>query len=277
MVTRGALLAAIMLATAGCSAATDAPRDDPAPAQPPPAAARPDALVPLAGVEGSWGLVAIDGAAVSPIDGQPAGGITIGRLSAGGSGGCNGGGGPALLIGDRLMMPGVVATEMACTPVLMAREAAVFETLSAMPRLTPGNDGQSLTVTGPRHQLRLVRRDAAPPDDEGPVRELAGRTVTVMRVDDARASSWDSGILLRFAADKVTLTAPGCAPASGAWEADGDRLRFAIKKASPCPGDLGVRALMSGTPAWRWLIDANGEVILATVDHMIAGQAMPRP
>ena len=138
--------------------------------------------------------------------------------------------------GDRLDVPGLSMTEMACDNARMAQDQWLFGVLAAKPRLVMAND--LLTIDGGNVQITL--REFIEPD-----MPLVGTTWTVSSVfspgGDPNLPEGTVATLV-FNADGTLDLDDGCNSGTGRWAAAGTGIVITnlglTKKA--CAGDLGA-------------------------------------
>jgi heat shock protein HslJ len=141
-----------------------------------------------------------------------------GQVSA--SAGCNTMGGPYAIDADRLIVPQLATTEMACAPALMDQDSWLADLLGGA---TVALVGDTLTISEDGITLTLLDREVADPD-----RPLAGtRWVVDGLVSGDAVSSLPAGITaaLTFTGGRVRVEA-GCNTGAGGVAARDGTLVF---------------------------------------------------
>jgi heat shock protein HslJ len=269
-------LVPIMLAAAACGAGSDQSGAANASAD----KATDGQASPEPTLYGSWTIIAVNGAPPLRFPHAEAGGANIafspGRY--GGSSGCNSFGGTGLLVGNRWFGEPPMATQQGCAE-LAAQEQAIFTIASGGPQITFQGSAEA-TLTAKAGSLRL-RRDAAadPAPAARPPMLLAGTRWQVGLIDGRPASSPAGRVrqLLAFEADRWTL-AGGCAPLSGSWRQQGDRVLLTPTSpagGSGCTADQqaarqSLLALFAASPLY--VVGPNREFVMGGGEHWLSGE-----
>jgi heat shock protein HslJ len=184
---------------------------------------------------GSWELVeaTTDGTPLRlPDEGRAT--LTIESARLGGTSFCNSYGGTYHRSGDGLVIDELAATEMGCSPELMAAESAYLDALAvAIDRVRVEAD--DLELTGADTVLRFRR---LPPV---PVSALVGtRWVLESLVDGEVASSVTGEPAVLVLSDDGTIEAStGCRLFTGTWRTYGDQIVVPESAMEgECPADL---------------------------------------
>ena len=255
-------LAALALAAAACGSGFDQPAAAKAGAD---QQARTQEAPTL---YGRWSIVAVNGAPplrfTGPESPQPSIAFSGSRYE--GSSGCNSFGGTGMLVGNRWFGEPPMATQQGCAH-LDAQERTIFAIASGGPLVSFAGAGEA-TLKAPAGTLRLRREGGeGPRAPEQPPMLLAGSQWEVTTIDGRSAGRGPR--LLTFEADRWTL-AGGCAPLSGTWRQQGQRVTFTLSPAPPraCNAeDQALRGLFAAAPSY--VVGPNRELVLGGGDHWL--------
>lgn len=286
---RGTKLRHLLPATIIALAAACAPAvPDAGPASngmPAAAGAANDALVPAKAdrLVGRWRIASLNGQPVGSIaaDERHSPHLVFSATGYGGNAGCNSFGGLGLFVDGRYQGAPGMQTVMGCGPALNEQERRVTGLLRSSPRVRfAGADRVELASGAGTLALERSTDDLPVPNGIAEPPLLAGTTWTLSMLDGEMLPRPDEGRgarTLRFDADGWTARL-GCGTLTGRWRQDGDRIASAAPAARTTPAcppaeaslDARFLRLMDASP--RFATGPNGELLIASGEHMLYGE-----
>ena len=237
----------------------------------------------LEDIAGRWRLVSIDGEILPVAGSEPY--LAFSADAAGGSVGCNRFGGTTLYAEGRIAAHSWGGTAMGCIEPLATWETAIAELFRAYPQVRLS--GERLRLNSGDHEIELRRAVGKQPPVRSPdpmripvsgavPRDLVDTKWIIRAMNNRTASSKSGDRHLQFDVDTWKGLA-SCATLFGAYQVVGNRLSVDEQISGTeqnCREDQAAldddfAELMRADP--HFLIGSNGELIIASKDHVLTG------
>ena len=267
----------LLMALAACNAQVDQQTDNHA------AEADRETVPALEDITGRWRITRIDGETLPVSGSEPY--LAFSTDAAGGSVGCNSFGGTMLYAEGRIAAHSWGGTVMGCSEPQATWENAIAELFRAFPQVRLS--GERLRLNSGDLEIELSRADGTQPPVRSPdpmripmpgavSQDLVGTKWIIRAMNNRTASSKSGDRHLQFDVDTWKGLA-SCATLFGAYQVVGNRLSVDEQISGTeqnCREDQAAldddfAELMRADP--HFLIGSNGELIIASKDHVLTG------